>query len=210
MAQQQQQEGRVYVAGMNLRQALITGPPDAIKVNVTSAQGKANKNRRDFSPMTHKEEGYKGFWNFESFWQSGKVFAGIDEGKVKEYWHNIKEPKRRYPNSKGKEVLYARFEHLPDEKMDYVTSRKKIYVPCYFEEMKDTEMATYWRKQVQQGQDIIIYDFDGPRLQDGTPTYLELTRELLIDKINDITRPFGHGYVVAAWLKGITPDEYTG
>jgi hypothetical protein len=200
--------GKVYIASMNLRGKWAEAPVGATKVNVTSAQGLASKNRRDFSPMTHIEGGYEGFWNFEAFWQSGKVFEGVEEEKVKAYWHKVSEAKRRYPGSKGKKVLYSRFEHEPEEKMDYVTSRKKVYVPHYFDIMKDAEMSLYWKKQVADGKDIVVYDFDGPRLVDGTVSCIEVTKEALVEKINDTRFPFGHGFVVAAWLKGIMPEEY--
>jgi hypothetical protein len=199
--------GKVFIASMNLRGEWSPAPINAIKVNVTSAQ-RHTKNRHDFSPMTHIEGGYKGFWNFEAFWQSGKVFDGIQEKKVKDYWHNVKEPKRRYPLSKGRKVLYACFEHMPEEKMDYITSRKKVYVPCYFDLMKNSEMSLYWKKKVEEGNDIVIYDFDGPRDINGGVKCLEVTNELLFEKINDTRFPFGHGYVVAGWIKGICPDEY--
>jgi len=197
---------RVFIASMNLRGEWAKAPSFAQKLNVTSAQGLANKNRRDFSPMT--PSGYEGYWNFEAYWQSGKVFEGIDEEKVKTFWKNVKEPKRRYPGSKGKKVLYARFEHAPEEKMDYIMSRKKVYVPRYFDLMKNKEMVDYWKKQVEEGKDIVVFDFDGPRNSDGGVTCIEVTRELLIEKINDTRFPFGHGYVVAAWLKGMHPTEY--
>jgi hypothetical protein len=200
--------GNVFIASMNLRGEWASSPAGIVRVNVTSAQGLANKNRRDFSPMTHVEGGYEGFWNFEAFWQSGKVFEGIAEEKVKAFWHKVCEAKRRYPGSKGKKVLYAHFEHVPDEKMDYVTSRKKVYVPRYFELMKDKEMASYWKEQVESGKDIVVYDFDGPRTMDGGVSCVEVTQELLIEKINDTQFPFGHGYVVAAWLKGMSPESY--
>ena len=200
--------GKVFIASMNLRGARAPSPANTTKVNVTSAQALLNKNRRDFSPMTPIEGGYEGFWNFEAFWQSGKVFEGIPEEKVKAYWHKVKEAKRRYPGSKDKKVLYARFECAPDEQMNYVTSRKKIYVPRYFELMKDREMALYLKAQVEAGKDIVIYDFDGPREEDGGVTCVEVTRELLCEKINDTQFPFGHGYIVAGWIKGITPEEY--
>jgi hypothetical protein len=127
-------EGKVYIASMNLRGTWATAPEKALKLNVTSAQAKANKNRRDFSPMTFLEGGYEGFGNFEAFWQSGKVFEGVDPKKVETFWKKVSietGPKRRYPGSKGKKVLYAAFknEEGEEEKMDYVTSRKKVYVP---------------------------------------------------------------------------------
>lgn len=200
--------GTVFIASMNLRGARAPAPDNTTKVNVTSAQALLNKNRRDFSPMTPIEGGYEGFWNFEAFWQSGKVFEGIPEEKVKAYWYKVKEAKRRYPGSKDKKVLYARFECAPDEQMNYVTSRKKIYVPRYFELMKDREMVQYLKVQVEAGKDIVIYDFDGPREEDGGVTCVEVTRELLCEKINDTQFPFGHGYIVAGWIKGITPEEY--
>ena len=200
--------GKVFIASMNLRGARAPAPANTTKVNVTSAQALLNKNRRDFSPMTPIEGGYEGFWNFEAFWQSGKVFEGIPEEKVKAYWRKVKEAKRRYPGSKDKKVLYARFECAPDEQMNYVTSRKKIYVPRYFELMKDREMALHWKAQVEAGKDIVIYDFDGPREEDGGVKCVEVTRELLCEKINDTQFPFGHGYIVAGWIKGITPEEY--
>ena len=200
--------GKVFIASMNLRGKWAVAPPGATKLNVTSAQGKQNKNRRDFSPMTPVEGGYEGFWNFEAFWQSGKVFEDIDEIKVKNFWRKVKKATRRYPGSKGKKVLYSRFEKFPEEKMDYVTSRKKIYVPYYFDMMKEKEMTLHWKKYVKEGNDIVIYDFDGPREKNGDLTCMEVTTELLRERINNTRFPFGHGYVVAAWLKDIHPEEY--
>ena len=200
--------GKVYIASMNLRGKWANAPKDAIKVNVTSAQGKNNKNRRDFSPMTFIPSLYKGYANFESFWQSGKVFEGIDVKKVKNFWKNVSEktgPKRRFPGSKGIKVLYSKFN---GEKMDYITSRKKVYVPLYFDLMKHKEMALFWKKEVENGNDVVVYDFDGPRLDNGEVTCIEITIDKLKQKINDTRFPFGHGYVVAAYLKNIYPDEY--
>jgi hypothetical protein len=157
--------------------------------------------------MTPIQGGYKGFWNFESYWQSGKVFEGIPEKTTKQWWKAQKEPKRRYPDSKGKKVLYAKWEGNPEE-MDYVTSRKKIYVPEYFNLMKNTESAIKLKEWVEKGNDIIVYDLDGPRNPDGSLATIEITPQVLREKINDPTFAFGHGYIVAAWLKGIEPEEY--
>jgi len=202
--------GTVYIASMNLRGTHATVPVGAKKLNVTSAQGRANPNRRDFSPMT--ESHYKGFdgteyYNFEAFWQSGKVFDGIPEAKTKAYWRTIQEPKRRYPGSKGIPVRYSTWAGN-DERMDYITSRKRVYVPLYHELMKDTEMANEWRERVQNGQDVVIYDFDGPRLPEGSVTCIEVTLASLKEKIEDGRFPFGHGYVVAAYLANIPIDQF--
>ena len=58
------------------------------------------------------------------------------------------------------------------------------------------------------GKNIVIYDFDGPRLENRGVTCVEVTRELLHEKVHDTHFPFGHGYIVAAWLKGMCPDDY--
>ena len=200
--------GKIYVASMNMRgkwaEPILE---DSIKINVTSAQSKINKNRIDFSPMTEIVGGYKGYWNFESYWQSGKVYENISINKTKEWWRKLKEPKRRFPNSKGKKVLYSLFDRN-DEKMDYITSRKKVYVPEYYELIKNREMILYWRKMLCKGYNLVVYDFDGPRTTNGSIICLELTKELLIEKINNAQFPFGHGYIVAATIFGIHPDKY--
>ena len=78
--------------------------------------------------------------------------------------------------------------------------------------MKDSEMAAYWNAQLDKGTDLVIMDFDGPRIpnqnKDEQVTCVEVTQELLREKINDPTFPFGHGYVVAAHLAGIEPSQY--
>jgi len=200
--------GKVYIASMNMRGKWAEKlDNNSIKVNVTSAQGKTSKNRRDFSPMTEIEDTYKGYWNFESYWQSGKVFEDIPMEKTKKWWKELKEAKRRYPKSKGKKVLYALFDNN-EEKMDYVTSRKKIYVPEYSELIRNKEMLLHWKECLSKGQSITIYDFDGPRIGTNDVSCAELTKELLIEKINNTDYPFGHGYIVGALIAGIEKEEY--
>lgn len=200
--------GKVYIASMNMRGKWAElGSEKSLKLNVTSSQAKNSKNRIDFSPMTEIKDGYKGYWNFESYWQSGKVYKDIPITTTKEWWRNLKEPKRRYPGSKGKQVLYAIFDGN-DEKMDYVTSRKMVYVPEYYELIKNKEMIKYWKDKLEKGYDITIYDFDGPRKDDGSVDCLQVTKELLKNKINDTKFPFGHGHVVAACILGIKPKKY--
>jgi hypothetical protein len=200
--------GKIYIASMNMRgkwaEPILE---NSIKINVTSAQAKKSRNRISFSPMTEIVDGYKGYWNFESYWQSGKVYENIPIEKTKKWWLELKEPRRRFPNSKGKHVLYALFDGN-DEKMDYITSRKKIYIPEYYELIKNKEMIAYWKKMLNDGHNLVVYDFDGPRTKEGSVICMELTTELLIDKINDTQFPFGHGYIVAGCIAGINPNMY--
>ena len=92
--------------------------------------------------------------------------------------------------------------------MDYITSRKKVYIPEYYELIKDKEMIIYWKNKLNAGYNLTIYDFDGPRTNNGNVLCLELTKELLIEKINDTIFPFGHGYIVGACIADIYPNLY--
>ena len=179
---------------------------ESIKINVTSAPSHKSKNRLAFSPMTEIPGLYKGYWCFENYWHSGKVYEGVSIEKSKNWWKNLKQPKRRYPGSKNMKILYSSFDDNY-EKLDYITSRKKIYVPEYLNLIKDNERINYWKNKLKD-YDLTIYDFDGPKNSNGEVTCLELSEELLIEKINDTKFPFGHGYIVAACIAGIPYEKY--
>ena len=227
--------GKVYIASMNLRGAWATkidpnsvaggkaslwepslsglakapeGSLGNITLNVTSAQGKLNHDRLAFSPMTEIPGGYKGYDRFESYWQSGKVFEGIPEDKSKAWWKAQTTAKRRYPPGKGKTVLYATFEDHP-EPLDYVSAREKVYVKEYYDLIKDRARIHYYEQLLKSGRSITIYDFDGPRTEDGGVTCLELDLDLLRSKIQYLPQPFGHGYVVGSRILGLVPSDYT-
>ena len=159
----------IYIASMNMRGKWAKSPDSCLKLNVTSMQSNSKLEKKHFSPMSpvcgcdiksecnHRE--YKSFWNFESYWQSHKVFQDIDYTKTLSYWKENNKPKRRYPNSKNKKVLYAKFDN---KELDYIESRKKIYIPEYFDLVKNTESMLKWKK-LAEDHDIVVYDFDGPR-----------------------------------------------
>ena len=98
---------------------------------------------------------------------SCKVFEGVSPYKSKTYWRSLKEPKRRYPDSKGKKVLFPQWD---EGILDYVTSLKKVYVPLYHEQIKDKEVSLHWKEEVEKGISLVVYYFDGPRLEDGSST----------------------------------------
>lgn len=202
------ERGKVYIASMNLRGArAVKIDSESLNLNVTSAQAKLSLDRRDFSPMTPIEGGYYGYWNFESRWQSGKIFEGIDEKVSKAWWKAQDTPKRKYPKGKGKKILCARFEGYEDRgDMDYITSRKDVYCNEYYQLIRDRERVLFWRKLLDEGKSITIYDFDGPRNEDKSVTCLELTDEMLKEKINNARAPFGHGYIVGMVLCGMSLD----
>jgi hypothetical protein len=220
--------GRVFVASMNMRGKWAKAPAGALKVNVTSAQSKSSKHRLHFSPMHAPPAGYEApdgctYLNFEHFWQGGKVWAGLPAGAAREFFKRAAKPARRLPGSRGMKVLHSHW-NIPflGIHMGYVESRKKVYVPFYHAFMKDCDSLKELRGRVERGGDVVVYDFDGPRLPrgktdcmdevalvDGDVACMPVSLDLLRDKINDEEHPFGHGYVVAAAIAGISVDEFT-
>ena len=199
--------GKVYIASMNLRGTWATSPPNTKKVNVTSAQRKDHKFRLAFSPMTPIQNKYKGYYCFENYWQSGKRYQDIDSKKVTDWWKKQNKGRRRYPDGKGKQVLYAKFPHI-SENLGYIESRKQVYVPEYFNLIINNPVLIELKKELSNGTNLVVYDFDGIRNDDGTPTCKKVTLELLREKMLDTRYPFGHGYVVAGALLGINPEAY--
>jgi hypothetical protein len=87
--------------------------------------------------------------------------------------------------------------------IDYVTARKEVYVKEYYDLIKDRERTLHWKRLLDSGKNITIYDFDGPRNEDKSVSCLELNEELLKERIKELNFPFGHGYVVGCALAGI-------
>ena len=75
-----------------------------------------------------------------------------------------------------------------------------LYCKEYYALIKDRERVKYWKQLLEKGKSITIYDFDGPRNEDKSVACLELSEDLLREKINDVSMSFGHGYVVAMIL----------
>lgn len=204
------QRGTIYIASMNLRgQWAERINPLSSPLNVTSAQSTKSLNRLDFSPMTAAPGGYKGYLCFENYWQAGKVYEHVSHAVSKGWWLKQLKPHRRYPGSKGKKVLHSVF--VVDNvvaKLNYIESRKLVYVKEYSDYIRNSKMLQYWKKHLDGGHDITIYDFDGPRMHDGGVQCLKLTNELLVDKINDPIHPFGHGFVVGALLASIPIEAF--
>lgn len=203
--------GTIYIASMNMRGKWAQLPENTNRINVTSAQSKTSPYRLAFSPMTPIKNKYKGFYCFENYWQSGKRYQDLDSNsdikKQLEWWRDQKTGKRRYHLAKGKTVKYAIFENFT-KPLYYIDSRKKVYVPEYYNLIKKLDIIKQLKNNIKKGISYTIYDFDGPRTNNGDPTVLKLSLDILKNKINDPTYPFGHGYIVAATLLGIEPESY--
>ena len=168
---------------------------------------------------------------FENYWQYGKIFKELghidDENNVTEKWKQFRDKgyqKRkgdrhpsgtktnqiRYTDCNGKnwyKYLIAISSHYLGQNMDYIESRKKIYVPVYEYLIKKSNAIQALKQYIREGHSVQILDLDGP---DAPKDEQQLvTVKFLKEKINDPNHPFGHGYIVAALLAGITHEQYT-
>jgi hypothetical protein len=202
----------VYIASMIMRGKWSERPNNTKVVNVTSMQSKKSQYRIDFSPMSEIENTYKGFYCFENYWQAYKRFDDLDhinneESRQKNilWWQKLQKGKRRTPFTKSNPVDAMYEDNII---RDYIDSRKNIYIPQYYNLMINTKSFTKVKEMVDNGIDVVVYDFDGPRDNNGNITCMEINHQMLKNKVNDTTYPFGHGYVVAGALKGYSPNDY--
>lgn len=161
---------------------------------------------------------------FEDLWQYGKVYpkiydenkkivAGIDENgnptpefyEWRKRFYALKKDKGdrhpAFPSSiRHRDCKYMVYfdENGNLEKLDYVTSRKKVYIPEYAKLVVNTDSFKELKKQYESGAKIALCDFDawnyyGPNLdQDVT----------IIDVVNNPQFKVGHGYVIKMLLQG--------
>ncbi|MFS8160107.1 MAG: hypothetical protein ACMG6E_07840, partial [Candidatus Roizmanbacteria bacterium] len=99
--------------------------------------------------------------------------------------------------------------------LDYVASRKAIYLPLYVKLVKPQKQFKELKQRLAKGEKLLIIEVDGPH-QESMPYYKEqynvaddfiegntclATEENLQLMLNDPKHPFGHGYCLAAALQ---------
>lgn len=223
--------GKVYISSFQ-RGKVQPSVPDTLRINVTSG----SMNKIDGFPAKQASPMYlgpiRGAKIFENYWQYSKCFKELghlttDGTKTTSKWEQFR--KKGFSRDKGDrhpigtktneiiktEIINGKRRNLyrylrpvtsnyEGKMYDYISSRKAVYVPLYSELVEKTDFYKALKKKVDEGQSVLILDYDGPR--DGI---MEVTIENLVNKINDPKDPFGHGYVIAALLADITPEEYT-
>ena len=99
-------------------------------------------------------------------------------------------------------------------RLDYVESRKKIYVKKYSALVKQTKDFLELKQMLSEGKNILIIDVDGPHqesllyyknkynINDDfiTNDSIEINENSINILLNDTKHPFGHGYVLAMSL----------
>nr|QBK92085.1 MAG: uncharacterized protein LCPAC304_04320 [Pithovirus LCPAC304] len=110
--------------------------------------------------------------------------------------------------------LYALSDNNLEEKLDYINSRKEIYLPLYKECIQDLPQFLELQHRVQQGEHLLIIEVDGPHEESmsyykdkyGVNNDFIVTNTVLVTPenmeilLNDETHPFGHGYCLGLAL----------
>lgn len=128
----------------------------------------------------------------------------------------------RYPNGfKGRrdtkyslEYDFENGDYKEDNQLDYITARKKNYVPMYQKYCKDVLEYKKIFRFLKEGRDVNICEVDGPK-QDEVEYYskeydlpkdfikngtVEIDINILNIFLNDNKRSFGHGFTIALCL----------
>lgn len=217
--------GTVYVARKQRGHKHPTRP-GCITIDVTTASRKKLGNdvfARDVSPLflgpvTDPSDGMQAC-RFENLWQYNKVYPQLghldSHGQLTEKWQawraagfqltrngkGIRTPPQVQALKRRCQQWAPAFAQWRGQALGYIDSRKQVYVPVYYDLIKDSAVVHHLQALVAEGQDIIILDYDGPRLPDS----LEVSVDSLRQYLNDPAAPFGHGYVVAAAAAQLPP-----
>ncbi len=141
---------------------------------------------------------YAGYWSrtMENAWQYAKFYPEHTGGQG--YWPwalaGWDSPRAvRYPMGRGARPLYSLWA---GDKLDYITARKRIYIPLYAQAVRFCQLDLFLNLQAEARQpgEIIICDFDA-----YDHRALGYTWD---DVINDEKRKMGHGFVLAMMIEG--------
>lgn len=139
--------------------------------------------------------------NFESFWQSFKIWRNVEKQSTTEWnwpaevhvdanenpnaswqkWHDaLLKNKMAVRRPNGRAVpLYAWWK---GQKLGIIEARKQIYIPYLQDLYRQSPIYKQLLEMVRNGKNIIIIEPDGPKT-DLYPTGMDVTRELLLDLV---------------------------
>jgi hypothetical protein len=125
----------------------------------------------------------------------------------------------RYPVGKSarhtcKCAVLIKDESTEDyECLDYIESRKRIYLPLYTDLVRKTNDFIKLKQRYDKGENLLIVEIDGPHYESmnyykknynvsndfiSTDNIVDATVDNLKILLNDSKYPFGHGYCLAA------------
>lgn len=141
---------------------------------------------------------YRWSQNMENAWQFAKLYPA-HRNAMDQYWPWAQAGwadayAHRYPMGKGARPLYSLWA---GDELDYVTARKRIYIPLYAQAARFHALALVAALRVEHARygDIVIQDFDAY-------SHRELGYSW-DDVVNDPDRKMGHGFVLAMMIEGV-------
>jgi hypothetical protein len=116
-----------------------------------------------------------------------KYFEWRDKGFKSDYAH-------RFPFVKPRKPLYALWKINGEYvKLDYVQSRKVIYIPSYAKIVTKSDTFKLIQEAYNEGRKIAIRDFDG---------YNNYNFDMTLFDVVNKNRKMGHGFVIKMLLEG--------
>jgi hypothetical protein len=186
----------------------VIGPRDNREVSAVNTTSSSNNWSKGLSPfILGPVTLYSGYTSkrVENAWQFCKVPAKYADRQgnpspdyfkwAKAGWNDTYA--HRYPMGKGERPLYSWWD---GEKLDYVSARKKIYIPLYAGAVVKAPAFSLLAKRYETEGRITLFDFDGY-------DHLKLGMSLS-DVVNDPTRKMGHAFVLAMILSGEDLSEF--
>ena len=142
---------------------------------------------------------YDGFVasNVENAWQYSKVYSehlDVDGDPSEKYWKWAKEgwakdKAVRYPMGKG---AIPEYSYWDGKKYDYITARRKIYIPIYIKKVVPTHAFKKLKHICTNYPLVYLWDFDGrDYLKEGIT---------IKEAVYDSRIKFGHAMVLAMVL----------
>ena len=120
----------------------------------------------------------------------------------------------RYPNGfHGRKRCVSTIVGTPEKfrRLDYIAARKEVYCGEYARLTPHCPEFVEMKQMLAEGKSLQICEVDGPDPKLKYPPYNKLTKYgLVMDQeavtllVNDPKRPFGHGFVLAALLLGLS------
>lgn len=126
----------------------------------------------------------------------------------------------RYPVGRSKKhrasCLYS-LKEGSSKKLDYISSRKEIYLPLYLSSVRNKKRFLNLKKRLVKGENLLIIEVDGPHEESldyykkkyhVNNNFIEgetvlVTQENMKILLNDAKHPFGHGYCLGIALLDI-------
>lgn len=141
---------------------------------------------------------------FERYWQGSKIYEKelkdgvlqkcffVERGKMQELEKEDKKRRRRkYPVKDGLPISSLYYGQL----MDYITSRKLVYVPIYMHLVRQLPEYMDLYQRVKNGENLLIVGPDGRDIS--------IDENTMRAELENPMYPFGHEMVICSMLKNI-------